>query len=348
MKILWCSPHGDGWSLATHLREAGNKVVLYNPKNKNGLGYLPTVTEAGWIDLAKKADLVVCDGVPDSRRTRRSWAPSDLVNDLQLLRHHGVPVVGPCPTTELIQNDLRYQRKILKRHNLDYVEHSGPGSVSGPNRAAVDVTLSRDPDGRTSLVFRHRHLLGDRNGPDVGNLADIVLPLAADQPIIKNSLGLFDSFLEGIAFRGYFSLSLSVAENQLQVRDVQTGFLYPGVFVQFSTLLLGPQQPVVPGAAVSVLDFETNSRDERSVKGALDYPGVFGAELHRKPEDRTDWLHGQFVGAVVGIGNDWQAVEQDINRKLNKIVADHPGLGFRTGVTVASQLKNLHDWGWIS
>ena len=78
MKIVWVSPNGDGWSLAYRLRELGNKVVMYNPKNKNGQGYLPQVTSAAWLDYARKADLVVCDGVPDSRRTRRSWSSSDL------------------------------------------------------------------------------------------------------------------------------------------------------------------------------------------------------------------------------------------------------------------------------
>lgn len=339
MKVLWISPHGDGWALAAAVREAGNRVVMYNPENKNGLGYLPTVTEAGWMDLAKKADLVVCDGVPDSRRTRRSWAPSDLVNDLQLLRHQGVQVVGPCPTTELMQNDPRYQRKILKRQGLTHAEQALPGGV--------EVTVSRDPDGRCSIVFRHRHLLGAGNGPDVGNLADIVLPMSGDQPLVKNSTGRVEQFLEGLGFRGYFSLSLSVTENQLHVRDVLTGFLYPGVFVQFASLLLDPKQPVVPGAAVSIIDLERHASDVRGLEGLLNYPGVFGAELHRKPEDRTDWLHGQFVGAVVGVGNAWDTVEQDINRKLNKIVADHPGLGFRTGINVAGHLKNLHDWGWL-
>jgi hypothetical protein len=161
-------------------------------------------------------------------------------------------------------------------------------------------------------------------------------------------MGRFEQFLEGLGFRGYFSLALTVTENQVQVRDVLTGFLYPSVFVQFAALLLGNEQTVVPGAAISVVNLQREPGNERGLKGLLDYPGVFGAELHRKPEDRTDWLHGEFVGAVVGVGHEWASVEQDVNRKLGKIVADYPGLGFRTGINIAVHLKNLHDWGWLA
>lgn len=340
MKIVWVSPNGDGWSLAYRLRELGNKVVLYNPKNKNGQGYLPQVTSAAWLDYARKADLVVCDGVPDSRRTRRSWSSSDLSVDLQQLRHSGVAVLGPTPTTELLHNDPRYRQKILRRHDLDYA----PDLVDG----AVAITVSRDPNGICWAVFRHRRLLGDNNGPELGNLGDVVLPLVKGEPLVKNTLGKFDDFLQTIGYRGYLNLDLSVTKNKLQVRNVTTSFLYPAVFVQFPNLLVGGSQAVVPGLAVSILDLERHEGD-RPVQELLDNPGVFGAELHRKPEEGGTYLHGGFAGAVVGIDKEWSTVEADVYRKLNQIVSANPGLGFRTdiGSSVNSHMGNLRSWGYL-
>lgn len=340
MKIVWVSPNGDGWSLAYRLRELGNKVVLYNPKNKNGQGYLPQVTSAAWLDYARKADLVICDGVPDSRRTRRSWSSSDLSVDLQQLRHSGVPVLGPTPTTELLHNDPRYRKKILSRHGLDYSPDLGEG--------AVPVTVSRDPSGLCWLIFRHRHLLGDHNGPELGNLGDVVLPLVKDEPLINNTLGRFSSFLDTIGYRGYLNLDLAITKSKLQVRDVTTSFLYPAVFVQFPSLLLGSNQPVVPGLAITVLDLERNEGD-RMCQELLDNPGVFGAELHRKPDEGGTYLHGGFAGAVVGIDKDWTSVEANVYRKLNQITDANPGLGFRTGVGsgVNNHIGNLRSWGYL-
>lgn len=340
MKIVWVSPNGDGWSLAYRLRELGNKVVLYNPKNKNGQGYLPTVTSAAWLDYARKADLVVCDGVPDSRKTRRSWSASDLSVDLQQLRHSGVSILGPTPTTELLHNDPRYRKKILSRHGLDYASDIPDG--------AVCVTVSRDPNAGYWIIFRHRRLLGDHNGPELGNLGDVVLPLIKGEPIVKNTLGRFDGFIDTIGYRGYLNLDLSVTKHKLQVRDVTTSFLYPAVFVQFPSLLLGSDQPIVPGLAVTLLDLERNESD-RLAQELLDYPGVFGAELHRKPEEGGTYLHGSFVGAVVGIDKAWENVEADVYRKLNQIVSANPGLGFRTdiGSNVNSHMSMLRSWGYL-
>lgn len=338
MKIVWVSPNGDGWSLAYRLRELGNKVVLYNPTNKNGLGYLPQVTQAAWMDYAKKADLVVCDGVPDSRRTRRSWSSSDLSVDLQQLRHGGVAVLGPTPTTELIHNDPRYRKKILGRYGFDQ------GAIAG----GVNVTMSLDPNAQAWIVFRHRHLLGESNGPELGNLGDVVLPLSESQPIVQNTVGKFRGFLEGIGYRGYFNLHLSVSQDKLQVRDVTTDFLYPAIFVQFPNLLMTGEQPVVPGLAVSILDLERDERD-RVVEELLQHPGVFGAELHRKPEEGGTFLHGLFAGAVTGIEKDWVRVEADVYRKLRKLVGANPGLGYRerVGSGVDGHMANLREWGYV-
>jgi hypothetical protein len=339
VKIVWVSPHGDGWSLAYRLREMGNKVVLYNPTNKNGQGYLPQVTSAAWMDYARKADLVVCDGVPESRKTRRSWSSSDLSVDLQQLRHSGIPVLGPTPTTELLHNDPRYRKKILVRHGLDIADEHSEG---------IRVTISRDPNGAAWLVFRHRHLLGDGNGPELGNLGDVVLPTPSN-PLVQRTVGKFDSFLSTIGYRGYLNLDLVITQRDLKVRDVTTGFLYPASFVQLPNLLIsGADQPVVPGLAVSILNLKSDEGDTLSEE-LLDKPGVFGAELHRKPDEGGTFLHGRFVGAVVGINEDWARVEADVYGKLAAIVNGGGGLGYRPGVglNVGSHMSTLRAWGYL-
>lgn len=342
MKITWLSPHGDGWSIAYRLRQAGNKVVYCNlSENKNGLGYLPQVTEAGWLDFAKKSDLVVCDGVPNSRRTRRSYSPSDVAMDLQQLRRQGIPVLGPTPTSELIHNDARYRSKILKRHALDEGQGSGRD---------VRVTVSRDPDGRCFLVFRHRHLLGDNNGPDLGNLGDIVLPVAETQPLIANSLGKLYGFLDAIGVRNYLSLNLAVREGKLEVSDALTGFLYPAIFVQFTNLLLaGHDSPVEPGAAITLLNLESDHGDISTTEDIFQYGGVFGCEVHRKPDEGGTVFHGRFAGALVGVSGDWKLLKDDMNRKLQGLASTCRGLGFRPdiGSSVTGHLKDLHSWGYL-
>src|SRR3990167_9302651 len=140
MKIMWVSPNGDGWAAAKKLRDGGNKVVYFNPsENKNGLGYLPSVPEAAWKDYALKADLIVVDANFASRPTRRSFSPSDYVLDLAQIRRLGMSYIGPTPTSELFENDLRYQKKILSRLGLsyqtDHIIHPG-----------LKFTISRDPE----------------------------------------------------------------------------------------------------------------------------------------------------------------------------------------------------------
>ena len=158
MKIVWVSPFGDGWAIAYRLREAGHKVV-YVPLNgtRNGEGFLPRLDPAEhWQDYAKKADVTFVDATPASRRTRRSYEPSDLSLELARLRHFGVPLIGPTPTSELIQNDPRYFRKTMRRLGL----LSDAGGVSSGTRAPHDLGhlqrlfLSAGPFGQTALVVR--------------------------------------------------------------------------------------------------------------------------------------------------------------------------------------------------
>ena len=346
MRILWISPFGRGWSLAHKLRESGNKVVLYDmAKTQNGLGYLPTITEAEWLSYAKRSDLIVVDDTPESRRTRRSYAPSALVLNLRTLHHEGKRVIGPVPTTELFHNDLRYQRKLMKRHGLT--------TAGGTNNPGLTLTVSRDPDGNTFLIVRHRTLLGEGNGPDIGNLGDIVVPLARSEPLIANTIGKLEEFLQTVGHTGYINLTVSVMETHLDVAQVETGFLYPAAFVQFTNLLLQRSignGGVMPGAAVTVLDLETDRQHRRRIHHAFDYGGVFGGELHREPEEGSAVAHGRFVCAVAGTGHDWRVLEHDVNRKLAKLVGDNPGLGYRVGVgsNIGHTINLLQSWGWLN
>jgi hypothetical protein len=343
MKITWISPEGKGWALAYKLRTAGNKVVYYNPsKNKNGSGYLPEATEATYLGYAQKSDLVVVDSVPESRRTRRSWSPSDLTMDVQGVRRSGVPVLGPTPTSELVCNDPRYFRKILHRHGLQ--------SESVDQVENIKVTVSRDPEGQCFLVFRHRTLLGDNNGPELGNLGDVVLPVAVSEPLVARSVDKLNGFLDPARHRGYLNLSLSVTEPEVQVTGVDTGFLYPAIFIQFADLLLASHnRSIHPGIAVTVLNLKADQGDITAVEDILQYGGVFGGQIHRESEEGRAVLHGLFSGAVVGIGHDGQTVESDVDRKLTKLCSLDSGLGFRPGVgkNVGSHIKVLQSWGYL-
>ena len=119
MRILWISPYGEGWSMAEKLRQLGHKVVLINCENKNGLGYLPMASKADLEHYVNRADTVVVDSTFESRKTRRSWEPSDNVLAISaMVKKRGVPYVGPTPTTELLENDPRYLGKMLRRFGI--------------------------------------------------------------------------------------------------------------------------------------------------------------------------------------------------------------------------------------
>jgi hypothetical protein len=129
MRILWISPKGDGWSLAASLRKEGAKVVYFcpDPHNKRADGVLPRATASNWKELARKADQIYVDGNFQSRRTRRSWAPSTWIEDIKdVVREYNKEEVyaGPTPTTELLQHDTRYLKKVLKRVGLTWGDPS--------------------------------------------------------------------------------------------------------------------------------------------------------------------------------------------------------------------------------
>ena len=344
MKIFWCSPFGDGWAAAYKLREQGNKVVYFNPsENTNGLGYLPSVPEAAWKDYVVKADLIVVDANFPSRPTRRSFSPSDYVLDLAQIRRQGMVYIGPTPTTELIENDLRYQKKILSRLGFSYqTDH-----IVQPG---IRVTISRDPDGFCYLVFRHRNLLSNGVGPEIGNLGDLVIPVSRGSEFFRQSMQLVEPLIERLRFNSYFNLDMIVTnEGQLHVVGCSTRFLYPAIFAQFANLLSGADRERSDlGLATSILRLDDNS--DTSAEQVMDLPGFFGHEIHRDFDKGSGVVHGvgpQFVGAIAACGGDLPSVQYKVDSQL---VGNLPvGWGFRDnlGVGAKDSLLHLSNFGLI-
>lgn len=341
MKILWISPFGDGWSMAHKLREAGNKVVYFCPEpgNTNGLGYLPRATEASWYRFAERSDLVVVDANFPSRQTRRSWEPSDYSLRLQQLRHKGVNVLGPTPTTELLENDLRYCRKVLGRVGLQ------PSASADSSTIAVPVTVSCDPEGRSYLVFRHRTLLGDGNGPELGNLGDVTIPVPSNIKLVRQVVEPLHGFFSRIGYNGYINVATKATDGNLSVESVHCRFIYPAVFAQFSSSLVGGNEDRARvGLAVTLLRLDDDST--RAADQLADADGFFGRDVQRELNGNLT-SNGTFIGAVVGLAPTWESVQEKVNHQLARI--NVPGWGWRTNVgdTVVRQLQLLRDWGWL-
>lgn len=340
MKIVWVSPFGDGWSIAKKLRDAGNRIVYFCPEpgNKNALGYLPRVSEGQWYDFASKADLVVVDGNFPSRQTRRSWEPSDYSLKLQQLRHKGIPLIGPTPTTELLESDPRYLRKVLTRAGLKpHADESG-----------ISVTVSIDPEGRNYLIFRHRDLLGDGRGPELGNLGDIAIPIPAHIKLVRQVIEPIRGFLGRVGYSGYINVAVSAGAD-LSVQSVHCRFIYPAVFAQFADLLsplLGEnsRKPRI-GLAVSLLRLDHQGPEE--AQELIESPGFFPYQIHREAEDLGAIVNGEVLGAVVGLADTWGAVKNKVDNQLSRIA--RPGWGWRTnlGENVIGHLEALHKWGWL-
>jgi len=339
MKILWVSPWGDGWSIAARMRDAGNKVVYLcpDPKNKNGQGYLPRVAEASWLSFAERSDLVVVDGNFESRPTRRSWEASDYVKDLQQLRHKGITVLGPTPTTELLENDPRYLRKILTRAGL----RPDNGVKDG-----VRVTISQDPESRCYLVFRHRTLLGDSNGPEVGNLGDVTIPVPKHIKLFRQVIEPLNGFLSRIGYNGYINVGLRAANADLSIESIHCRFIYPAIFSQFGSLLSlvhGKQDWGGIGLATTLLNLEQQQTEIPD--NVLHSDGFFGGNVQRELDKTV--ATGEFLGAVVGLDETWVGVQTKVNAQLSRI--NLPGWGWRASVgdTVVKHLQSLQEWGWL-
>ncbi len=352
MRITWVSPWGAGWSIAHKLRAAGNKVVYYNPsRNKNGAGLLPETDADGWYDYARKSDLVVMDGVAPSSRRKRSWDASNLVKDLEQLRRAGVPVIGTAPgTIELLSTDPRYQRKMLTRLGVSS-QLNRPEPTVQQATEPIALTVSLDPDRRAYLVFRHRHLLGDSIGPEPGNLGDVVVPIADDEPLVMATARKFDGLLDHLSFRGYLNLDIIANPEELTCTGVDTGFLYPAVFCQIGDLLAratGRTEELYIGLALTILNFKGNEFSIPPEPNLLEESGFFCADLHRDLHERELLVvHGAFIGASVGVANLWPAVESKVYQQATRLVG--PNLGFRLGVgrNVLNHLNLLKNWGYL-
>lgn len=327
---MWISPDGDGWAVAAKLREAGNKVIYFcpDPNNKNGLGYLPRVSEAEWLHYAKRSDLVIVDNNFDSRRTRRSFAPSKYVEDLGAVRRlPNVQYIGPVPTSELIENDLRYQAKIAKRLGLNYTRTAnGIGSEANGLRVTLSYSIGQ---GIAWLVWRHKNLLGDNNGPDVGNLGDCCVPISFDTPLCTVTLQKVTQFFEKIKFTSYINLSLCLDNKNARVCDITTGFLYPAIFCQFAGL------PSI-GLAVTLFRFEDQSQTVDLV------PGFFPANV-----EASGKIIGSFAGAVAGVGEELDKLQLSVYTTLQGLTKPYLGYRDNIGIGVPAQMALLREWGWL-
>lgn len=334
---MWVSPNGDGWSIAAKLRDAGSKVVYYCP-NKNGSGYLPSVTEAEWFEYALKSDLVICDGNSASRETRRSWEPSELVLQLAQLNHRGIAYLGPLPTTELLENDDKYREKILARFSM---------AVADSTHEGVNVTLSIAPNGGTWLVWRALHGWGEDNGPRAGNLGDIVIPTNPTAELTKNVRQLVE-FLRGLNYNGYINLGLTINDGRVEIHRIDCRFIYPGIFCQFPDLLPSDAANGEHGnvrLAVSLLRLDEDSPTE--AEHLLREPGFFGAEIHRDLETGEGRSHGTFLGAFASAGPSFSIVQDKVYRHL--ATGLRLGWGYREniGLRVGHDLELLQKWGYV-
>lgn len=323
MRIFWASPFGSGWAIAETLRQAGNRVVYFNPsQNKNGLGFLPEATLSNWRTYAKKADLIVVDDNFTSRQTRRSFAPSDFVQDFAALRAHGMSYFGPTPTSELLEWDQRYLRKIIQRAGLQ-MSSAGDHGVVTPS---VTLTVSRDPDGRLWLVDR-------RDG------SDLVLPLTAGDPLCQKLEPLY-RFLDSIKCSTYVNVDLEVGPKHADVRGVHCRFSYPSIFVQLGSLLrrFGNEKPfMLGGAALTILQADHES--PRTTEDLVKLPGFFGVELHHETGGSTV-AHGVLLGALARVG-PLADVVQDLERELGRPNGDRIN-------ELSHLLASLQEWGWLT
>lgn len=276
MKIVWLSPYGNGWSIAHRIREAGNKVILWTP-TQNGSGYLPTIPWSQAETMVNKADLVVCDNNFPSRPTRRSWEASDQVMMLNaIVKKRGVPYVGPLPTTELIENDPRYMKKVAKRCGLP---------LSGEVGAEPAILLSLDPSGKLFLVLRERS--------ETLNLCDVCIPCPTVPKLANELFDKLVGFTRSIGYNGYLNIELTVGPEGPNATRLGTGFLYPAIFAQWSL----PPASSIGLTASTILNEHSTTRDAAALHHLLKNPVFFGCELHTEGESPS--IHGEILGATV-------------------------------------------------
>lgn len=299
MKILWISPNGDGWSIAAKLREAGNKVV-YASDSLAGQHFLPALKLREAEGYVERADMVVCDGNFESRQTRRSWEPSDSVLQLSAaVKKRGVPYIGPLPTTELLENDRRYQAKILKRVGLT------PTNVTSP----VGVSVVLDPEGRQHTLLRLRH--------DGINMADLLLrEVALKNRELQDGIGRLQDFLNGIGYKGHTALGLAIgADGDVKVSQVDTRFIYPSICSQWDLSTKHGEDAAV-SLALTLLNLKTDS--VQAIQPIGDLPGLFLRDVNREGEQ---WcLTGDIFGALVSTAATWDGVKDQMNLQLKGLL----------------------------
>ena len=348
MKIVWVSPFGWGWSVVDKLREAGHKVVYVSP-SRNGDGFLPRLApEEAWQSYAKKADVTLVDATPASRRTRRSYDPSDLSFELSRLRHFGSPIIGPTPTAELIQNDPRYFRKTLRRFGL----HGVPAVGTDTNQhrpQSLFVTLG--PFGQASATVRSEDF-------------DAVIPLSVRDGLVQKCLGGLQGFLSETHFTSYVNAELVFVADDFYVARLLVEPLYPAGFHMLGDLLgtgllasypdadqPGDQEPPRSlGLAVVLNRLQEDPGSPRNIP--LDLPGFFGAELHAAEgqEPKVAEPHGLVLGALVGNDLRWGELTRKVQLEAERVA---PQIGGRTPVLgglddVPKLIEDLRHRGFLS
>lgn len=339
MKVLWLSPYGDGWSIAAKLRTGGEKVILVSPKdNRNGEGYLPKIAlETDWLSYAEKSDVVIVDNVFPSLQTKRSWNPSQESLGLATIKKKGVPVIGPLPTMELLENDERYARKILYKFSLPRADFK-----SGDDYA-VRLTLSTDGI-NWYICWRHKALLGGVS-PRLGNLGDLILKLTPCP--LTQEFNYLVEFVFAHGKAGYLHLSTVFdAEGHFYIEGIRTGFLYPAIFGQFPDLLSSNTNGEHSDLRLAVTLLQFDRDGQTAPEAVVNQPGFFGCQLHREDTQAAQGstFHGPFGGALVAHG-PWPIVKDKVYRHLSG-----SGLAFREdiGSSFTHDLALLKEWGWLN
>jgi hypothetical protein len=321
MRIFWASPRGQGWGLAAAMRKAGDKVVLWvpDPYNDAGKGWLPRAGPTEWRLYAEKADLIIVDGNFQSRRTRRSWGPSRWVEELSDLRRDAPErYIGPVQTSELLENDPRYLKKVLKR--FDIASHEGPLP-----EASIAVSLHIDAPGHPSVVIR-------KEGADWS----VPIPPGAKLAL---SLSKLVEFLRHIKYRGPLAADLSVSEEAVAVRGLTTGFLYPAVCG--GSLVSATQGSLVSVSTQlgreSIVDFTWNPYDSPVIGGQLAASQVPGQAR----------VVGKMAGTIVSVGRDLAEAAGHATQQVGQLLTEGWTAPGPSGDVVPGEWDTLRSWRWI-
>lgn len=305
------------------MRQAGDKIIYWtpDPHNDAGRGWIPRASNAEWPTYAKAADLIIVDGNFPSRRTRRSWGPSRWVDELAAIRRDAPDkYIGPVPTSELVENDQRYQRKVLVRFGMVCAQGALP-------EGAVPVTVHVDAPGGVSVVLRREGL-------------DWSIPIPPGSRIALATAKIVE-YLRTIRYRGPVAISCAVTEEHLAVRDVVTGFLYPAVCG--GSLVSASQGGVVTISQQlgreSYADFAWSPYD--------DTPVIGGSLAVAHGDGRRARVVGKMCGTVVSAGRDVEEATGQASALVNKLLGEGWTATVPSGIEGPSELAALRGWRWI-